>query len=604
MDIEKCDEFSESISIFFIEHKIPFAILIEDMRIIEDEFVNNIFDESKKIYFTDFFKALRNKCGYHFLRHEVKQTKSIERGHFHDKLLYKIHDQWINWLIDAIINERPEEFPLSDAKNCPLLFALDYPESKMICHKLKICDLLKKTHEKLHELTATFTYLFTRRYYKSAYLLFVQLKETHEKLMNLIATLYFNAQINRSQTFKNYLYRKTFDKTELFVAIFDIFSMKKINKIYSNKTGDKVVQLVDECLKSVHLENQSWMLYAKGVSGDFYILFENVSIESIKNVEISFNKILEKKFSGLPMVPEFTVKKAFLKIGEPLIYGKDGSDIVFHYLKERLKEEEATLYLTSDNDQHYMRKWIDEYHWNITKFRKLISEKKVEVFFQPIAYMGKIDKTFAFEALARLQDGDHFIPAGVFIDQIIEMNLITSFDHMVLDRIVFYHDEIHAMTNTLFINVSASTLQDEQYISKLIHAIRGPLIGTEIIIELTEQVLMENLGVIEQLHNNHGLIFAIDDFGTGYSSLQMVIELAEKNVINYLKVDGSLIRNIEDSSSTQRILRIISEMSRSLELETIIEFLETDNQHYMLKSYGINYGQGYYIGRPKMLKKK
>ena len=602
IDKNNAKEAARHISGLFIEHTIPFAILIEDLEIIKDYLIRNVCteeDESEDV--VDFFNTLKNYAGYFFLKHDVEHFEAVESGHFKEKLLYSIHNKWQHWLIDAIKNENMEEFPLTEGESCPFLFALDYPESKMICHELNICNYLKKNHHKLHELAIIFAYLFIRQHYKSAYVVFHQIKEYNQKLLNLVSILYFNAQINRHQTFKNYLYHQTFHQNKLYIAIFDIFSMREINKLHTPKVGDKVIELVGETLNSVYLENQGSMVYTKGISGDFYILFENCSLESIEKIEHAFDETLKKMLAKSPHLPKFIVKKAFLKLDEPLIIEKDEMAVIFSYLKEQLKKNGTVQYLISSDEQKKMMEWINDYYWQIAKLKEAMEKGKVEIFLQPISYMERIDRTYAFEVLARIEENGNFIPAGAFIDLFIEMKMVSKLDFLVLDRILYHSEMIHSITGKLFINVSASTLLDSDYIDKLIMAIRGPLVGTEIIVELTEQVLLENLGLIVQLHEEHGLIFAIDDFGTGYSSLQTVIQLAEEGVIRYLKIDGSLTQNFENSLSTQRILKIISEMSQSLNLETIVEFVETENQCYELATYNIDYGQGYHLGKPQSI---
>jgi EAL domain-containing protein (putative c-di-GMP-specific phosphodiesterase class I)/GGDEF domain-containing protein len=602
IDTAKARSTAGRISALFIEHSIPFAILIEDLEIIKDYLITNICPKERESdEVTEFFKALKNHVGYFFLKHEVREIKMVEIGYFSEKVLYNIHKKWERWLIDSIMNETMEDFPLMDSEACPFIFSLEYPESKMICHELNICDYLKSTHAKLHELAITFAYLFIRHHYKSAYIVFQQIKEFNEKLLNLISILYFNAQINRPQTFKNYLYSQTFEQKELFIAIFDIHSMKEINKFYAPKIADRVIELVEETLKSVYLENQGCMVYTRGTGGDFYILFENCSIDTIRGIEEHFDETLNQKRAASPMLPGFVVKKAFLKLQEPRIFEKDEIAVMFSYLKESLKGEEKSRYMTDMGEQEKMREWISSHFAYMHKLKRALDEGKIEIFLQPVSYMERIDKIHAYEVLVRIEEEGRYIPAGAFIDLIIRMKMISQLDHLVLERILHYQKEIHRITGKLFINVSASTLQDEGYIGKLIDAIRGPMFGTEIIVELTEQELLENLGRIIQLHRDYGLIFAIDDFGTGYSSLQTVIKLAEEGAVRYLKLDGSLTKSFENSESTQRIIRIVSKMSRSLRLETIIEFVETENQRYELLSYDIDYAQGYYIGRPRSI---
>lgn len=118
------------------------------------------------------------------------------------------------------------------------------------------------------------------------------------------------------------------------------------------------------------------------------------------------------------------------------------------------------------------------------------------------------------------------------------------------------------------------------------------------VLELTEQLLLESSELVLELHRQHGLVFAIDDFGTGFSSLQTVIELALEGGVRYLKLDGSLIRNAAEHPASERIMRISQQMAGELQLETVAEMIETLQERDLVRDIGIDLGQGYLIGVP------
>jgi len=417
--------------------------------------------------------------------------------------------------------------------------------------------------------------------------------------MNLIGVLYFNAQLDRTKTFKSYLYRTINEQKQSYIAVFDIYSMKHINTFYNPKVGDMVIEMVEQSLKYIYNNNQEFMVYTRGVGGDYYLFFEEYSLEEVKTVIDEFNEDLQKRIKNCPSLPVFSVKQGVIEIKPPFTLEKDETQTIFTYLKDNMKKSESPLFLTSESDQKDMLHWINNHYKHVTYLKKTLDSGNIEIFLQPISRIQNPDNIHAFEVLARIKENDKYIPAGAFIDLLIDMKLIGSLDNLILDKIIHYKDLISLFSTKLFINVSAYTLLEKDYVKKLIDAIRGPLIGIEIIVELTEQVLLENLGLIVKLNKEHGLIFAIDDFGTGYSSLQTVIKLAEDGIIQYLKFDGSLTRTMEDSESTRRIIHIASKMSHSLGLESIIECVETEKQRRELEEFGIEYAQGYFIGRPQ-----
>ena len=91
-----------------------------------------------------------------------------------------------------------------------------------------------------------------------------------------------------------------------------------------------------------------------------------------------------------------------------------------------------------------------------------------------------------------------------------------------------------------------------------------------------------------------GVKVAIDDFGSGYSNFSHVLQLG----IDYIKIDGSLIKNITTDKQSEILVRGIVDFSKRLEIKTIAEYVENREIFEKLRLMGIDYAQGYYIGRP------
>jgi len=116
-------------------------------------------------------------------------------------------------------------------------------------------------------------------------------------------------------------------------------------------------------------------------------------------------------------------------------------------------------------------------------------------------------------------------------------------------------------------------------------------------IELTETSLMQNpeLGakVLRKLREA-GVGVAMDDFGTGYSNLVHLNELP----IVQLKLDRSLVLDIEHSERARKLVKLVLAMAAGLEIETVAEGVETEGQRVLLQRYGCTLGQGFLLGRP------
>ena len=120
------------------------------------------------------------------------------------------------------------------------------------------------------------------------------------------------------------------------------------------------------------------------------------------------------------------------------------------------------------------------------------------------------------------------------------------------------------------------------------------------IFELTETAAFDNLDEVRQFVTrikHLGCRFALDDFGVGFSSFYYIKELA----FDYLKLDGSFIAKLPTSPNDQVFVRAMVEISRVFRLHVIAEWVEDRETAELLHTFGVEFGQGYYFGRPAAL---
>jgi EAL domain-containing protein (putative c-di-GMP-specific phosphodiesterase class I) len=119
-----------------------------------------------------------------------------------------------------------------------------------------------------------------------------------------------------------------------------------------------------------------------------------------------------------------------------------------------------------------------------------------------------------------------------------------------------------------------------------------------VIFEITEQVAIgsfsETLPQIQEL-KAQGCEFAVDDFGTGYSSLSYLKRLP----VQFIKIDGTFIRRLGVNSIDQTIVRAIADIARIMGKQTIAEFVGDDETLRLIREIGIDYAQGYHVGKPE-----
>jgi len=91
---------------------------------------------------------------------------------------------------------------------------------------------------------------------------------------------------------------------------------------------------------------------------------------------------------------------------------------------------------------------------------------------------------------------------------------------------------------------------------------------------------------------------ALDDFGSGYSSIKTVVELSSNNIISFLKIDGSLIKDIDKNKESFFIVESIVKIAKTLGLKTIAEFIENERLLKIINNLDIDFAQGFYLGKP------
>jgi EAL domain-containing protein (putative c-di-GMP-specific phosphodiesterase class I) len=148
------------------------------------------------------------------------------------------------------------------------------------------------------------------------------------------------------------------------------------------------------------------------------------------------------------------------------------------------------------------------------------------------------------------------------------------------------------------VNVSAQRLYDEELIEQVDACVqRYDLDPRRLMLELTETQLMrwpERAEAIIRRLGEIGVGISVDDFGTGYSNLAYLNRLA----LNQIKLDRSLILDIESSSRSWTMVRGMINISRELGLETVAEGIETERHWALLREAGCGAGQGFLIARP------
>jgi diguanylate cyclase (GGDEF)-like protein len=208
-----------------------------------------------------------------------------------------------------------------------------------------------------------------------------------------------------------------------------------------------------------------------------------------------------------------------------------------------------------------------------------------------------------FEVLLRMREkgSGELLPPGQFVPAAERFGLGMKLDSHVLDRTLRWfeqHPDAAARVEMCSINLCAASVDDERFLAFLQQRLaRSSLPASKLCFELTETSALRDLSRAQhfiQRVRALGCRFALDDFGTGFCSFGYLRSLD----VDYFKIDGSFVREVETSPLALAIVRSIADIGRVMEKETIAECAETEAIRRRLGELGVDYAQGYAVDEP------
>jgi EAL domain-containing protein (putative c-di-GMP-specific phosphodiesterase class I) len=234
------------------------------------------------------------------------------------------------------------------------------------------------------------------------------------------------------------------------------------------------------------------------------------------------------------------------------------------------------------------------------RVRRAVEQGLFELFCQPIIDFAS-DDVSQWELLLRLpgDDGELILPAQ-FLYTAERSDLILEIDRWVLGEAMrLIADQEQAGRDVrLEVNLSGRSVGDPQILEFIEEGLgRTGIAPASLVLEVTETAAIANIdrarGFASRLQTL-GCRFALDDFGAGFGSFYYLKHIP----FDYVKIDGEFIRNLPASKTDQLILDSIVQMSRGLGKHTIAEYVEDGETVEVLKQHGVDYGQGFHLGKP------
>jgi EAL domain-containing protein (putative c-di-GMP-specific phosphodiesterase class I) len=243
----------------------------------------------------------------------------------------------------------------------------------------------------------------------------------------------------------------------------------------------------------------------------------------------------------------------------------------------------------------HRRPWLE-------RLRRALAEDLFVLHFQPIASLA--DGTVShYEALLRLDDepGGQLVAPGRFLPAAERYGLIRDIDRMVLDKVAALLGEQRSSMEKrvrMAINVSAVSVTDGAMLSHIERGLAQHGVEPELlVVEVTETAAISDMGSARAFCAGVlalGCGVALDDFGAGFGSFQYLKHLP----FSFLKIDGDFIRRLPVSRTDQLVVKALAGVVSGMGRQTIAEFVGDEATLSMLRCYGVDYAQGFEVGRP------
>ena len=380
----------------------------------------------------------------------------------------------------------------------------------------------------------------------------------------------------------------------------DIDMLHVVNDMAGFATGDRVIARVGRVMRATLAGHQA---IASRLSGDrFTVLLVDATLPQARRLADEIRQALldEMPAPGEPDLPTSISWGAAALTGGvvELQHSLAAAEIACKAAKDRGRNR---VEVYQDADQSIIRRRDDILA--VGSLRDALDCDRMRVYAQPIVPLVDQSVPTAYELLARFEDDrGRLVEPAQFMSAATRYQLLTQLDRAVISKAFGHLDaERSAIKESglrFSINLSGPTLGDPGFLAWLLaemtrNSIDGEWLGFEITETAATADLERARDLIRRL-KSRGCRFALDDFGTGVNSLAYLKALD----VDYMKLDGSYVRDIVENQRSEALVRAVTTLAGSMGIVTIAEYVETPAIRRRVTELGVQYGQGFAIGRP------
>ncbi|WP_373000170.1 EAL domain-containing protein [Sulfurimonas sp.] len=383
--------------------------------------------------------------------------------------------------------------------------------------------------------------------------------------------------------------RRLTEKLELrlnsFLMIINIDSFQEINDLYGDEAGDKLLKEFAAFLhKNIPSEGALYRLHSdefaylcqKGIDLKEFLMFASLISERISQESFKIDSKSEVNLSA-------TIGMAYGT--ETLLVNADTALVV---AKKNRKH-----YLLYNESMAMAKEYEKNFSWT-KRLKKAIDENRIVPLFQPIVD-AKTQKIVKYESLMRIVDEDNTYIAPIHFLELAKRNkLYHQLTKIMIDKTF---EKFRDVSYLVSINISVEDILNRDIYNFILEKLRSSQMGGRVIFEIIESEGIENFDEVIEFINEvkkYGARVSIDDFGTGYSNFEYLMKLK----VDYIKIDGSMIKNIDTNKNSQLITQTIVDFAKKMNIQTVAEFVYSKNIFDKVLELDVDFAQGYYFGEP------
>ncbi len=523
----------------------------------------------------------KNSMDPDFLSSISKKLEKLRKFHFADKELARYHSILISHIE---------------------VFVRDFPQYSKILYAI-LSSTSKKELEKFSQIVRSFfdaqvqridlSYRLLILFYLMALGLIIfymirldkeneELQRLQQKLSNLVLIDDLTKLYNRRA------YKKDVRSVKrTFFALVNIDGFKHYNDFYGIAFGDHILRQAANIIKQSLSQYHNAKIYRVGADEFGILIDEQEPID-----DRSFARSIIEAFHTNPI----TFKKITLTVSvsvaitrkRPLL---ETADLTMKHIKK----ERRFKYLTYKDNLGFMQE-IKENIRRSKIIKEAIEEQRLVPFFQPI-----VDNTTLsiskYEVLARLKHHNgSFESIFTYLPIVQELGLYEALTRQIIEQATNV-----AIDNSIRIsvNISMKDIENSQFLIYLGQLFKKyPDLAKRLSFEILESETLKDYEAVKNfisIIRSQGGEVGIDDFGNGYSNFAHIFNLD----IDFIKIDGSLIREIDHNKTARMIVENIVRIAKSLEVKTIAEFISNKEIQEIVMQMGIDYSQGFFLGEPR-----